>query len=317
MVWLAGGEFSMGSADPTAGGYCHEPMDDARPIHRVEVSGYFIDKTEVTNAQFRKFVEATGYVTVAERTPTAQDLPGVPAELRVAGSTVFTPTNHDVPLNQPLAWWRYIHGANWKHPLGPGSSLEGLDDHPVVHMAYIDALSYARWAGKDLPTEAEWEFAARGGRSGELYPWGNTPPEAGDPRANTFQGRFPRQNTAQDGFAGTAPVASYEANGFGLYDVAGNVWEWVSDWYRPDSYGADARKGLVSNPKGPSSSFDPSEPGVPKRVHRGGSFLCTNAYCTRYMVGTRGKGESDSPSNHIGFRCVKRAPRADASLPQR
>jgi formylglycine-generating enzyme required for sulfatase activity len=225
--------------------------------------------------------------------------------LRFAGSSVFTPRGN-TPLNRPLAWWSYIAGADWRHPQGPASSIEGASEHPVVHVAYADALAYAHWAGKDLPTEAEWEFAARGGRSGSLYPWGDEAPEAGEPRANTFQGRFPAQNTASDGYAGTAPVASYAANGYGLYDMAGNVWEWTRDWYRPDSYSSDAARGLVRDPRGPSSSVDPSEPGVQKRVQRGGSYLCTNAYCTRYMVGSRGKGEPNSPSGHVGFRCVKR-----------
>jgi sulfatase modifying factor 1 len=306
MVWIAGGEFSMGSADPTAGGHCHEPMDDARPIHRVALSGYFIDATEVTNAAFAKFVDATGYVTVAERKPTPAEMPGVAEELLVAGSLVFTPPEQRVKLNNPVAWWRYVAGASWKHPQGPGSSLRGLEQHPVVHIAYDDALAYARWADKDLPTEAEWEFAARGGKTGQLYPWGDELTPKGESRANTFQGAFPNRNDAQDGYAGTAPVGSFQPNAFGLYDVAGNVWEWTRDWYRADSYARDTRGGLVKNPEGPSASFDPAEPQTKKRVQRGGSFLCTNEYCTRYMVGTRGKGDPSSPASHLGFRCVKR-----------
>ncbi len=307
MVWVPGGEFSMGSADPTKGGHCHEPMDDARPIHRVAVSGFFMDATEVTNASFAEFTKATGYVTVAERTPTAEELPNVPAEARVAGSAVFTKASELVPLDQPLRWWRYVAGANWRQPSGPGSSLDGLENHPVVHVTYSDALAYARWAKKELPTEAEWEFAARGGKSGQVYPWGNELAPNGQARANTYQGTFPVQDVASDGFAGSAPVASYPPNDFGLYDVSGNVWEWTADWYRADAYARDAAQGLTKNPRGPSESFDPGEPQTKKRVQRGGSFLCTNEYCTRYMVGTRGKGEPESPANHIGFRCVRRA----------
>jgi sulfatase modifying factor 1 len=306
MVWIPGGEFSMGSADPTAGGHCHEPMDDARPIHRVMVSGFFMDQTEVTNESFAAFVAATGYVTVAERKPSARDLPGVPEEKRVAGSSVFTPTAAAVPLDRPLAWWRFVPGANWKHPEGAGSDLGGREMHPVVHVAYQDATAYARWAGKDLPTEAEWEFAARGGKAGQLYPWGNELAPGGRFVANIFQGQFPVTDTGQDGFVGSAPVGSFAPNAFGLYDMAGNAWEWTRDFYRVDTYARDAKLGTVRDPQGPSASFDPSEPATVKRVQRGGSFLCTNDYCTRYMVGTRGKGEADSPASHLGFRCVQR-----------
>jgi formylglycine-generating enzyme required for sulfatase activity len=306
MVWIPGGEFSMGSPDASAEGYCHEAKDDARPVHRVRVSGFFMDATEVTNESFAEFVAATGYVTLAERTPTAAELPGVAAEDRVAGSAVFSPPATPVPLDQPLRWWRYVRGASWRHPLGPGSTLDGLERHPVVHVAYDDALAYARWAGKDLPTEAEWEFAARGGKSGQLYPWGDKLSVDGRIQANTYQGLFPVRDEAADGYAGTAPVGTYAPNAFGLYDVSGNVWEWTRDWYRADTYARRARGGVVQDPRGPPDSLDPSEPGTPKRVQRGGSFLCTNAYCTRYMVGTRGKGEPSSPANHIGFRCVKR-----------
>ncbi len=306
MVWISGGEFSMGSADPTLGGHCHEPMDDARPIHRVYVSGFFIDQTEVTNANFARFAKATGYVTLAERKPTAQELPGVPEQNRIPGSSVFTPTAAAVPLDQPLAWWRYVAGASWKHPEGPGSNLDGREQHPVVHVAYQDAIAYARWAGKDLPTEAEWEFAARGGQTGKLYPWGDQLKPGGQFVANIFQGQFPVANTALDGFVGSAPVGSFPPNPYGLYDMAGNAWEWTRDWYRVDTYAQDAKLGVVRDPVGPDSSVDPSEPGTVKRVQRGGSFLCTDEYCTRYMVGTRGKGEANSPAGHVGFRCVKR-----------
>ena len=308
MVWIAGGEFSMGSADPTVGGHCHEAMDDARPIHRVSVSGFFIDQMEVTNESFARFAKETGYLTVAERRPSASDLPGVPEEKRVAGSSVFTPTKRAVPLDQPLQWWRFVPGASWRNPTGPGSTVQGREQHPVVHIAYQDAIAYSRWAGKDLPTEAEWEYAARGGQAGRLYPWGDELEPDGKFAANIYQGEFPIADTGKDGFVGSAPVGSFAPNGFGLYDMAGNVWEWTRDWYRPDAYAHDAKLGTARDPSGPSSSADPSEPGVPKRVQRGGSFLCTSQYCTRYMVGTRGKGEPDSPAGHLGFRCVKRPP---------
>ena len=306
MVWIPGGSFWMGSADPTVGGHCHEPMDDARPIHRVRLSGYFIDVTEVTNESFAAFVQATGYVTLAERKPTAAELPGVAEADLAAGSSVFTPTPTAVRLDQPLQWWRYVRGADWRHPEGPGSSISERASHPVVHVAYQDALAYARWAGKDLPSEAEWEFAARGGASGKLYPWGDELKPEGRFAANIYQGEFPVRDTAVDGFAGSAPVASFAANAYGLHDMAGNVWEWTLDWYRADEYTRLARNGETVDPRGPDSSFDPSEPQTRKRVQRGGSFLCTSDYCTRYMVGTRGKAEPHSPSGHVGFRCVMR-----------
>jgi formylglycine-generating enzyme required for sulfatase activity len=285
-------------------------MNDARPIHRVYVDGFWMDKTEVTNKQFAKFVEATNYITIAERTPRAEDFPGAPPEKLVAGSTIFTPTIGPVPLNNHLQWWRYQKGANWRHPLGPDSDIKGQENIPVVHIAYDDAVAFCKWASKRLPTEAEWEFAARGGLEQKLYAWGDELKPEGKWMANTYQGKFPVQggDTGEDGFVGIAPVAQYPANGYGLYDMAGNVWEWCSDWYRPDYYETLARTGKVArNPQGPSSSLDPLEPKQPKRVHRGGSFLCTDQYCTRYMVGSRGRGEVNTASNHVGFRCVKSA----------
>lgn len=279
---------------------------DSRPIHRVYVDGFWMDKTEVTNAQFAAFVKATGYVTVAERTPRAEDFPGAPPENLVAGSVVFSPPDHPVPLNDHFQWWSYVKGANWRHPLGPRSSIKGKEQFPVVHIAYEDAEAYARWAGKRIPTEAEWEFAARGGLTGQLYPWGNTFEPKTKPMANTHQGNFPNHDTGEDGFTGIGPTARFSPNGYGLYDVAGNVWEWVSDWYRPDYY-ADltAAGGIARNPQGPVSSFDPIEPDQPKRAQRGGSFLCTDQYCSRYMVGTRAKGEVSTGTNHLGFRLVR------------
>ncbi|HZZ73086.1 MAG TPA: formylglycine-generating enzyme family protein [Pirellulales bacterium] len=307
MVLIPGGEFLMGSADPSLcveGG--KESMADARPIHRVYVDPFFMDQTDVTNEQFAKFVAATRYVTVAEQTPKAEDFPGAPAANLVAGSTVFTPTKEPVALNNYLQWWRYQHGADWRHPEGPQSSIQGREKYPVVQVAYADAEAYAKWAGKRLPTEAEWEFAARGGLAEKLYAWGDQFRPAGKYMANTFQGTFPVQDEAADGFAGVAPVAQFPPNGYGLYDMSGNVWQWCSDWYRPDYYQALATTGrLTRNPTGPSAPFDPAEPDQKKRVHRGGSFLCTDQYCTRYMVGTRGKGEESTAANHLGFRCVR------------
>jgi formylglycine-generating enzyme required for sulfatase activity len=309
MAWIPGGEFSMGAADPRHvehGG--HEAMDDTRPIHRVYVDPFWMDATEVTNEQFAAFVKATGYVTVAEKKPTRAEFPTAPEENLVAGSVVFTPVAQAVPLDDHYRWWSYVRGASWRHPLGPASDLTGRAQQPVVHVAYEDAEAYARWAGKRLPTEAEWEFAARGGLSGKLYPWGDELKPGGRWAANIYEGRFPVRGSesGEDGYVGLAPVAQFAPNAYGLYDVAGNAWEWVSDWYRPDYYATLAAAGGVArNPRGPQTSFDPAEPDQPKRVHRGGSFLCTEQYCTRYMLGTRGKGEVRTGSNHVGFRCVR------------
>ena len=308
MVWIPGGEFSMGAQDPpdmddTVG---MQATTDSRPIHRVYVDGFWMDATEVTNAQFAAFVEATGYVTVAERKPSAEEFPGAPPENLVAGSVVFSPPSHAVPLNDHFQWWAFVNGANWRHPRGPGSSIEGRPNDPVVQVAYEDAVAYANWAGKRLPTEAEWEFAARGGLPGAVFPWGNQFKAEGKWMANSHQGHFPHHDSADDSFSGVAPVAQFPPNGYGLYDVGGNVWEWVSDWYRPDYYAQLASSGAVAlNPPGPATPYDPAEPNERKRVHRGGSFLCTDEYCSRYMVGTRGKGEVATGTNHLGFRCVK------------
>jgi sulfatase modifying factor 1 len=312
MSWIPGGEFSMGAKDPAAlpeGG--HEAMEDARPIHRVYVDGFWMDKTDVTNAQFEKFVNATGYVTVAERKPLAKDFPGVPAEKLVAGSLVFTPPPNPVSLDDYSRWWSYVAGANWRHPLGPKSNILGRANYPVVQTAYEDAAAYAKWAGKRLPTEAEWEFAARGGLTGKPYAWGDSMRPDGKWMANTHQGHFPDQDSAADGHAGIAPVAQFPPNGYGLYDITGNVWQWTKDLYRADYYAElKAANKVARNPQGPDTSLDPSEPGVQKRVQRGGSFLCTPQYCSRYIVGTRGKGEVSSATNHIGFRCVVNRPGA-------
>ena len=307
MVYIPGGEFSMGSVNPLGmqeGG--KEEMSDARPVHRVRLKPFFMDATEVTNADFEKFVLETHYVTIAEKTPTKEEFPDAPLENLVAGSVVFSPPPQPVPLTDHLQWWSYKHGANWRQPEGPGSSIKGRENYPVVHIAWPDAMAYARWAGKRLPSEAEWEFAARGGVSGQLYPWGNQLRPDGRWMINSFQGNFPNNDLGTDGFKGMAPVKKFSPNSFGLYDMSGNVWEWCSDWYRHDYYAALSRTSkLITDPKGPSDSYDPQEPGALKRVQRGGSYLCTEQYCTRYMVGTRGKGEVNSASNHLGFRCVK------------
>ncbi len=311
MVWIPGGEFSMGS-DETGESLCHVSgvTRDAQPVHRVHVDGFWMDATEVTNEQFAAFVEATRYVTVAELKPTRAEFPTAPEENLVAGSVVFAPTSEPVPLDDFLQWWTYAPGADWRHPDGPGSDLRGREKHPVVQVCYEDAAAYARWAGKRLPTEAEWEFAARGGAAGKLYAWGVELKPGGKFQANIYQGRFPLEggDTGEDGFQGIAPVAQFPPNAYGLYDVAGNVWEWCSDWYRADAYAGRALAGGVRrNPQGPDTPYDPLEPAEKKRVHRGGSFLCTDLYCTRYMVGTRGKGEVRTASNHLGFRCVSSA----------
>jgi formylglycine-generating enzyme required for sulfatase activity len=295
--------------------YCGGPdaMSDARPIHRVAVDGFWMDATEVTNAEFARFVKATHYVTLAERVPRAEDYPNADPALLVPGGAVFTPSAQAVALDQAIDWWRFVPGADWRHPEGPGSSIEGRDNLPVVQVAYEDAEAFAKWAGKRLPTEAEWEYAARGGLEDKAYTWGDNLKPDGKWMANIWEGHFPNENSAEDGFVRSAPVASYPPNGYGLYDMAGNVWEWCSDWYRPDEYerqAAAANGGITRNPKGPAreDSFDPGEAGAAKRVQRGGSFLCTDQYCTRYRVGSRGKGAPDTSSNHVGFRCVTTSP---------
>ena len=309
MAWIPGGEFSMGSSAASAS-LCSMPgvTNDAQPVVRVAVDSFWMDVTEVTNAQFAAFVAATKYVTVAETRPTKEEFPTAPPENLIAGSTVFKPTDKPVPLTDFFAWWSYVPGADWRHPTGPDSNIVGKDAYPVVQIAYEDAVAYATWAGKRLPTEAEWEFAARGGLDGKIYAWGDELKPGGKWMANIYQGRFPvvDGDTGEDGFKGIAPVKQFPANGYGLHDMAGNVWEWCSDWYRVDTYARlKMAGGVAHNPQGPASAYDPAEPGVPKRVHRGGSFLCTDQYCTRYMVGTRGKGEVRTASNHLGFRCVK------------
>jgi len=296
MVWIPAGTFLMGCAD--------DEFPDAQPIHKVQLSSFWLDKTDVTNAQFAKFVDATHYVTIAERIPQAQDFPGAPPENLVAGSLVFIPPDHKVPLTSHYQWWRYVPGANWRHPEGPNSNIQDRMNHPVVHVAWQDAVAYAKWAGKRLPTEAEFEYAARGGLKQQLFSWGDQFKPGDKCHANIWQGEFPSINTREDGYVTTSPVATFPANGFVLYDMSGNVWQWCSDWYRADYYKTLGTK-VVVNPQGPKNSFDPEEPNVVKRVQRGGSFLCSDQYCARYLVGARGKGEPDSSSCHVGFRCTK------------
>lgn len=306
MVYIPGGTFSMGGVDPVGmDGGGKESMQDARPVHRVYLDPFYMDETEVTNAAFAAFVQATGYITVAEKKPSIEEFPGAnPADL-VAGAIVFTAPATKVSLDDYTQWWKYVGGANWRHPEGSNSTINGKDSYPVVQVAWEDAAAFAKWAGKRLPTEAEWEFAARGKYSGALYPWGNQLRPDNKWMANIFEGSFPDHDAGSDGHVGLAAVKQFEANRYGLYDMAGNVWEWCSDWYGYDYYKALQQKGLVRNPQGPSSSTDPTEPGTAKKINRGGSFLCTDQYCTRYMVGTRGKGEWRSAANHIGFRCVR------------
>jgi len=307
MVWIPGGEFSMGAQNsPDANEVGMEAVRDSRPIHRVYVDGFWMDKTDVTNEQFAKFVKATSYVTVAERKPRPEDFPGAPPENLLAGAVVFSPPFHPVPLDNHFQWWSYVGGANWRHPLGPHSDIKGKEEYPVVQVSYEDAVAYAKWAGKRLPTESEWEFAARGGLAGKPFVWGDEFRPNGKWMANTYQGAFPVRDTGQDGHIGISAVGEYPANGYGLFDMAGNAWQWTSDWYRPDYYAQLAADGVVArNPQGPEAPYDPSEPAERKKVMRGGSFLCTDQYCSRYMVGTRGKGEISTGTNHLGFRCVK------------
>jgi len=312
MVWIPGGEFSMGSELPDA-------RADEAPVHRVRISGVWMDRTEVTNAQFRRFVDATGYVTTAERPVDWDELktqlpPGTPRpepELLRASSLVFIAPEGEVPMNDISAWWNWIPGADWRHPLGPGSSIEGMDDHPVVHVSYEDALAYCEWAGKRLPTEAEWEYAARGGIDGARFVWGDGPvtPE----RANIWQGTFPTINLELDGYFYSAPVASYPPNGYGLYDMAGNVWEWVADWYQPELYLRRAMElgesGIAVDPRGPDTSLNAMNPFEPRRVQRGGSMLCHASYCASYRPSARMSTTPDTGMVHSGFRCAMDADR--------
>ncbi len=300
MAYIPGGSFEMGTADPA--------FPDA-PLHPVRITSFFMDVTEVTNDQFAEFVKATGYVTLAERKVDPAQVPGLdPKDVRPEDlepfSTVFVAPREAVPLNDVRGWWRAVKGASWRRPEGGSSTIEQRGKHPVVHVAYEDAAAYASWAGKRLPTEAEWEYAARGGLAGKTYAWGDELRPEGRWKANIWQGNFPNENTREDGHYGTAPVGSFAPNGYGLHDMAGNVWEWCADWYRDDYFARSPGR----DPRGPSDSLDPQEPGIPKRVQRGGSYLCSDLYCIRYKVGSRGKGEPGSPTGHVGFRCAKDLP---------
>ena len=305
MVLIPGGSFDMGGDNDQAD-------KDEYPKHKVTVDSFYMDITEVTNAQFAAFVKSTGYITTAERKPNWEEIkktvpPGTPKpadSLLVAASLVFKQTSGPVNLNDYSQWWSWVEGANWKQPQGPGSNIKGKENFPVVHVSWDDAMAYCKWAGKRLPTEAEWEYAARGGRVNQIYPWGNQPVNQGTPKTNSWEGNFPYYNEQKDGFLKYAPVMSFTCNGFGLFDMAGNVWEWCSDWYHADYYKTLAGKNTL-NPKGPAKSFDPQDPYTPKKVLRGGSFLCNDAYCSGYRVARRMKSSPDTGLEHTGFRCVK------------
>jgi sulfatase modifying factor 1 len=302
MVFIPGGTYRMGSDR-------HYPEE--APAHRVTVDGFWIDAAPVTNRQFRHFVEATGHTTLAEIAPDPKDYPGALPGMLKPGSLVFSPPDHPVDLRNFANWWTFMFGANWRRPYGKGSSIRGLDDHPVVHIAYSDALAYATWAGKELPTEAEWEFAARGRLDGAEYAWGEEFTPHGRHMANTWQGEFPRQNTNADGFERTSPVTAFPPNRYGLYDMIGNVWEWTADWYSP-RHQADAPKAccIPENPRGgrEDGSYDPRTTNVkiPQKVIKGGSHLCAPNYCRRYRPAARHAEPVDTSTSHLGFRCIRR-----------
>ena len=312
MVWIPDGEFLMGSDHELA-------RPNERPTHRVRIAGFWMDRTHVTNAQFAEFVKATGYVTTAERKPDWETLrvqvpegtPRPPDSQLVAGAMVFVGTESTVSLDDWSQWWRYVPGADWRHPQGPGSDIVGKEQHPVVQVSYQDAQAYARWAGKRLPTEAEWEYAARGGLEQATYAWGDEYRVNGQMMANTWDTKarpFPVVSAKAGGAAGTSRVRTFPANGYGLYDMTGNAWQWVSDWYRMDYFAQQAGHGVIDNPKGPGDSYDPEDhmtpAEAPKRVTRGGSFLCNVDYCLSYRPSARRGNDPYNPMSHIGFRLV-------------
>jgi formylglycine-generating enzyme required for sulfatase activity len=301
MIFIAGGTFMMGSNR-------HYPEE--APAHRVTVGSFWIDPMPVTNAQFARFLDDTGYVTVAERPANPADYPGAKVELLAPSSVVFAKPAQRVDMRNPYNWCHYVRGADWRHPLGPNSSIEGRENHPVVHVAYPDVEAYSEWIGKEIPTEAEWEFAARGGLDGAEYAWGDNFEPDGQIMANTWQGEFPIENLAKDGFEWTSPIGSFPPNGYGLYDMIGNVWEWTSDWYEEHRTVTRPCCGKV-DPKGGEreKSYDPRLRGVriPRKVMKGGSYLCAPNYCKRYRPAARMGQAIDTSTCHLGFRCIRRS----------
>jgi sulfatase modifying factor 1 len=306
MVLIKGGDFMMGGDNSQAD-------KDEYPKHKVILEDYYLDIHEVTNAQFKAFVDTTGYVTTAEQKPNWEELkkqlpPNSPKpddSQLVAASLVFTPPNNPVDLNNYSLWWTWMPDANWRQPNGPKSNIDGKENYPVVHISWDDAMAYCKWTGKRLPTEAEWEYAARGGLKNNTYPWGNQHISEGISKANSWEGNFPNENIKKDGFKDLAPVKSFAPNGYGLYDMAGNVWEWCQDWYRNDYYQSVNTPSGIKNPKGPADSYDPDEPYTPKKVARGGSFMCNDSYCSGYRNARRMKSSYDSGLSNMGFRCAK------------
>jgi formylglycine-generating enzyme required for sulfatase activity len=300
MTWIAGGKFTMGSDN-------HYPEE--APAHELFVGGFWMDRFAVTNTEFARFVDATGYVTWAERPPNPADYPGAEPELLVPASVVFQKPQRRVDLKNHYNWWTYIPGANWRHPEGPGSSIDGREMHPVVHVAFEDVETYAKWAGKELPTEAEWEFAARGGLEGAAYAWGDEFSPDGTAMANTWQGEFPINDLGLDGFKGRAPVGSFPPNSYGLYEMTGNVWEWTTDWYQQHGEIIRSCCGRVKTEESKrEKSYDPATPQIkiPRKVMKGGSYLCAPNYCRRYRPAARMAQPVDTSTCHLGFRCIVR-----------
>jgi formylglycine-generating enzyme required for sulfatase activity len=303
MVLIPGGSFTMGADDT-------EARADEKPRHTVTVDSFLMDEHEVTNAEYTAFTAATGYISIAEKPITKEELmqqlpagsPEPDSSALLPGSLVFTPPDHAVPLDDVSQWWSFVQGASWRHPDGPDSDLKGKEQYPVIHISWQDAQAYAKWAGKRLPSEAEWEYAARGGLKDQPFPWGSEALTTGKIKANTWNGHFPYENTKTDGFSGLAPVQSFAPNGYGLYDMSGNVWEWCEDLYNNTYYEQSIN---THNPAGPATAYDPEDPASPKRVIRGGSYMCTDEYCSGYRVTARMKTTEESGLQNLGFRCVK------------